>query len=151
MWRSLVTDIADRMVTLGEWHDDDEAQLYTDASTKMCSAVLIQNGRIIALASRKLSPRETRYSTTDREHLGLVLATKKFRLFLHRHSAPTQVLSDHTALLNRKWCDLTPRQARWKMDVEQWIPHLTYVKGKNNPADYFSRWNVEVPGAEIQV
>ena len=149
LWRAFVHDVADRMTTLGHWDESADAELFTDASLTSCSAVLIQNGRIIALASRKLSPAETRYSTTDREHLGLVLAARKFKLMLHRPDGRTRVLTDHSALLNRKWSDLQPRQARWKWLVESWIPRLEHVKGKNNPADYFSRWDVSVQGGQI--
>ena len=150
-WTRLKRQVARHVTTLGEWDDAKEADVYTDASNTSCAALLIQSGRIIALASRKLNPAETRYSATDREQLGLLLAAKKFRPFLHRPMGQTRVWSDHAALLTRKTADMTPRQARWHTIVNQWIPNVAHVKGKSNPADFFSRWATELPGAEIRV
>jgi len=149
LWRQFTKHVAKTITTLGDWNEEGDASLYTDASNKGCAAVLIQDGRIIALASRKLSPAETRYSATDREHLGLLLAARKFRVFLHRSSGNTRVLSDHAALLTRKTNDMTPRQSRWHTYVSQWIPNTLHVKGKDNPADFFSRWGLEVSGGQI--
>jgi RNase H-like domain found in reverse transcriptase len=97
-----------------------------------------------------LSPAETRYSATDREHLGLVFAARKFRLILHREGVDTRVWSDHSALLTRRKEELTPRQSRWNEIVTHWIPGLRHVKGKENPADFVSRWRVNSVGAEIR-
>lgn len=148
-WHKLQAHVAKHMTTLGEWDEERDADLYTDASNKGCSAVLIQDGRIIALASRKLAPAETRYSTTDREHLGLVLGAKKFKAFLHRPKGTTRVWSDHSALLTRKTEEMTPRQTRWARLIAQWMPNIQHVKGKDNPADYFSRWGLESVGGQI--
>jgi len=148
-WREFTADVARRMTTIGDWDEEAEAQLYCDASLRACSAVLLQKGRIVALASRKFSPAETRYSTTDREHMALVLAATKFKLLLNRGRGSTRILSDHSALLNRRWRDLTPRQTRWKWVIETWIPRIEHVPGQNNPADYFSRWDVSVGGGQI--
>jgi hypothetical protein len=148
-WKRLLGHVERAATTLVDWDEDADADLYTDASNKACSAVLIQQGRIVALASRKLSPAETRYSTTDREHLGLLLAAKKFRIFLHRPLGTTRVWSDHSALLTRKPEEMTPRQARWHVIVTTWIPTAKHVAGRNNPADFFSRWSVELIGGQI--
>jgi len=148
-WSKLTHHIADTVTTLAHWDESRDADLYTDGSLTACAAVIIQNGRIVALASRKLIPAETRYSTTDREHLGLILACDKFKLFLHRSHKSTRVHTDHTALLNRRRHELTPRQARWRDKIETWIPTLVHVKGKDNPADFFSRWGLEVEGGQI--
>jgi len=94
-----------------------DADHYTDASQYALGAVLIQGGQSVAVASRKLSPAETRYSATDREHLELVFAAEKFRLILHQSHAFTRVWSDHSALVTRKPDKLTPRQARWNTDA----------------------------------
>lgn len=149
-WGHLKREVASTITTLQEWDDDADADLYTDASKVACGAVLIQKGKIVALASRKLLPAETRWHTTDRECLGLVLGAKKFRMFLHRSGGVTRVHSDHTALLSRRPEDLTPRQARMKMTLDTWIPAIRYVQGKKNPADYISRWSLGVFGGQIQ-
>lgn len=148
-WNALRKHLVSALTINHHWRDGVHTDLYTDASLYALGVVLIQEGRIVALASRKLSPAETRYSATDREHLGLVWAAEKFRLLLHQKGL-VRVWSDHSALLTRKTDRLTPRQARWQTVVSQWIPNLTHVKGKNNPADYISRWKGCSVGANFR-
>jgi hypothetical protein len=150
-WNRLLRHIARTVTTLADWDDDSDADLYTDASKTGAAAVLMQKGRIVAVASRQLTPTETRYSATDREALGLLLAADKMRVMLHRPVGVTRVWSDHSALLSRKTEDMTPRQYRWHATITQWIRNLKHVKGKENPADYFSRWQVEGLGGQIRV
>ena len=150
-WRRLVRHIGTRSCTLGHWAEDRPATVYTDASGVAAAAILIQDGRVIALASRKLTPAETRYSATDREHLSLLLAAKRFRIFLHRRGAVTDVYNDHAAHVTRRTADMTPRQTRWHHIIGLWIPTIRHVKGVNNPADYLSRMSVEVLGGQIAV
>jgi hypothetical protein len=150
-WKGLMRHVAKAITTLANWDDAGDADLFTDASASGVAAVLIQNGRIVAVSSRKLQGAETRYSTTDREHLSLLLAAKKFRIFLHRAKGTTRVWNDHAALMTRRTEDLTPRQARWYTIINQWMPHVHHVQGVKNPADFFSRWTAEVLGGQICV
>jgi len=148
-WTKLMEHIAKVITCISHWNEQDQADLYTDASGIGVAAVLIQNGRIVAVASRKLGPAETRYSTTDREHLSLLLAAQKFKLFLHRPEGVTETWNDHAALMNRKVNELTPRQSRWYATINQWIPRIKHVKGAENPADWFSRYGVETGGVNF--
>lgn len=150
-WAKLIKHVASCVSTLRHWKEDLDADLYVDASLTGLGAIVIQNGRISAVASRKLTPAETRYSATDREHLALVFAAKKFRVFLHRISAVTSVWSDHQALLGRNLAEMTPRQTRWAEIVGQWIPNVRHVKGVKNPADYISRWGLEILGGAVKL
>lgn len=145
-WGKLLRHIYSAVASLRHWDDNANADLYTDASGHGLGVVLIQNGRIVALAARKLTPAETRYSATDREHLGLVYAAKKFKVFLHRVVGVTQVHSDHEALVGKRSTDMTPRQWRWHSIVSQWIPNACHVPGIKNPADLISRWGLEIEG-----
>jgi len=150
-WRKLLDHICKAITTLAPWKDDQDADLFTDASLTGIGAILIQEGRIVCLASRKLTKPETRYSATDREHLSLALAAKKMKLFLHRTRGNTKVYNDHQALLGRRIEEMTPRQARTYEIVSQNIPHLLHVKGTNNPADYVSRWGLEIGGGQVSI
>lgn len=151
LWRRFLQHVRHAITTLSDWKEEKPADLYTDASGYAIAAVLIQDGKIISLASRKLTPAETRYSTTDREHLSLALAAKKMKLFLHRQGARTTVWNDHEALLKRKIDEMTPRQARTWETIGHWIPNLRHVPGKRNPADFFSRCALVVNGGQIRV
>lgn len=149
-WNKLLRHVMSACTINHHWSDEHPADLYTDASQFALGVIALQDQRIVAVASRKLSAAETRYSATDREHLGLVFAARKFRLILHREGVDTRVWSDHSALLTRRKEELTPRQSRWNEIVTHWIPGLRHVKGKENPADFVSRWRVNSVGAEIR-
>jgi hypothetical protein len=148
-WKELIGHLSSAATTTRHWRDGVDADLYTDASGYAVGAVLLQQGRVVALASRKLSPAETRYSATDREHLGLVFAADRLKLFLHQSNATTSVWTDHSALVTRKAGCLTPRQARWHTLVQAWMPNVRHVKGKLNPADFISRWKSGAVGANF--
>jgi len=149
-WELLRKHLASALTINHHWRDGVAADLYADASLLGLGVIVLQKQRIVALASRKLTPAETRYSATDREHLGLVYAAEKFRLILHQ-TGNVRVWTDHSALLTRKKDRMTPRQARWHEHVTTWIPNLSHVKGKSNPADFISRWRVDTVGAKIHV
>jgi hypothetical protein len=145
-WRRLLRHLASALTINHHWRESIPADLYTDASLVGLGVIVIQERRIVALASRKLSAAETRYDATDREHLGLVFAAQKLRTILHAHEQ-VNIWTDHSALLTRKSDRLLPRQARWQEIVHAWIPNLAHVKGKSNPADFISRWKLGVMGA----
>lgn len=149
-WGRLLRHVASSVLSLRHWNESDEADLYCDASGTGVGAILIQHGDVVSLASRQMTPAETRYSATDREHTALRFAALKFRIFLHRKQAVTRVHSDHAALLTRRSEDLTPKQARLKETTDYWIPRLLHVRGKDNPADFISRWSVEILGGALK-
>lgn len=150
-WRRLLAHVQSAANTLRHWNEAEPADVYTDASGHSLGTIIIQHGRVVAVSSRKLTPAETRYSATDREHLALVHTAKKFKVFLHRNDAETRVWSDHAALIGRHSANLTPRQARWQDIVTQWIPNARHVKGSDNPADFVSRWPVEIFGGALKL
>lgn len=148
-WGRLTRHLRAAATTTRHWKDGVDCDLFTDASQYGLGVLILQEKRVVALASRKLTPAETRYSATDREHLGLVYAAQKFKLFLHQSNATTRVWSDHSALVTRRVEELTPRQARWHMLVQAWIPKIAHVRGKINPADFVSRWKADELGANL--
>ena len=58
-------------------------EMTTDASDVGISAILSQNGRPVAFASRVLTKAERNYSTTEKECLGLVWAVEHFRVYIY--------------------------------------------------------------------
>jgi hypothetical protein len=149
-WRLLISHLIKACSINHHFNDQRPGDLYTDASQHALGVILIQDQRIISVASRKLSPAETRYSATDREHLGLVYAAERFKLITHQSSTQVRVSTDHQALVTRKQERLTPRQARWQQVITSWMPNVTHVKGKVNPADFISRWRVDGVGAVLK-
>ncbi len=119
--------------------------LMTDASDTAVGAVLQQNingkWNPISFFSRKMTPAETRYSTFDRELLGVYLSIKKFRHFLEGRLF--HVLTDHKPLtyaLNVRSDRHSPRQARHLDFIAQFTSTIRHVSGTDNVvADALSR------------
>jgi Reverse transcriptase (RNA-dependent DNA polymerase)/RNase H-like domain found in reverse transcriptase len=127
-----------RHVNLSHFEETLPSTLFADASNYATGAVLSQAGKIIALHSKTLTPAETRYSTTDRESLALLHAAEAFRVIIQ--GAPLlELATDHSALLSRRTEDLTPRQERWRYRIQSIVRTVRFVKGVENPADYWSR------------
>ena len=75
--------------------------LQTDASDYGVGAVLSQlddsgNEKVIAYASKALSPRKQKYSTTEKEALAVVFGTGHFRVYLLGRNF--KLITDHNAL-----------------------------------------------------
>ena len=95
----------------------------------------------MAYFSRALKPAQVRYSTFDRELLGIYLAIKHFRYFVEgRHF---HVLTDHKPLtfaLANKPDRYSPRQSRQLDFISQFTSDIRHVKGTSNAAaDALSR------------
>ena len=63
-------------------NEKDSFVVYTDASKMGLGCVLMQNGQVIAYASRKLKPHEQNYPTHDLELAAVVFALQKWRHYL---------------------------------------------------------------------
>jgi hypothetical protein len=117
--------------------------LRTDASDAGLGAVLMQtyNGKLhpVCFASRKLLDREKRYSTIEKECLGIVWAIRKFELYLYGREFVLQ--TDHQPLIyiNRTKFD-NKRIMRWAMFLQEFRMKIEAIKGKDNiGADFMSR------------
>lgn len=114
-------------------------ELTTDASNYAIGAVLSQNKKPMAYASRTLNEAETRYSTIEKELLAVVWATKYFRPYLYGQKFT--LYTDHKPL---EWLksqkDPGSRLGRWAIKLQEYDFEIKYVKGKENyVADWLSR------------
>lgn len=107
--------------------------IQTDASDKGVGAVLVQeekeNEKVICYMSQKLSVAQTKYTTTEKECLAVILAIEKFRPYIE--GVKFTVITDHASLLwltNLK--DPTGRLARWALRLQQHDYTLIHRKGK---------------------
>ena len=117
--------------------------LKVDASETGLGAVLMQESEDeefpIAYASKKLLPRETRYSTVEKECLAIVWAIHKFEYFLYGRAF--EVHTDHKPLLYIQSKKLTNKRImRWSLGLQEFRFRLVSVKGaENQAADFMSR------------
>lgn len=86
-FKDLKEAIATCTTSQGFFSANDDTFLYTDAPEEAVGAVLVQQGedkenRIIAFASRLLTPTESRYPQTQREALGIVWGAEHFWFYL---------------------------------------------------------------------
>ena len=115
--------------------------LQTDASDVGVGAVLSQvddtgADHPVAYFSRKLLPREQKYSTLEKECLAIKLATQAFTL-----GKPFIVQTDHRAL---EWLDRlkenNAKLSRWSIALQPFKFQVRYRPGKDNSnADSLSR------------
>ena len=99
----------------------------------------MQNGKVIAYASRQLKKHETNYPTHDLELATVVFALKIWRHYLYGETC--QIFTDHKSLkylLTQK--ELNLRQKKWLELIKEYELVIEYHPGKANVvADALSR------------
>ncbi|TYK28231.1 pol protein [Cucumis melo var. makuwa] len=118
--------------------------IYSDASKKGLGCVLMQQGKVVAYASRQLKSHEQNYPTHDLELATVVFALKIWRHYLYGEKI--QIFTDHKSLkyfFTQK--ELNMRQGRWLELVMHYDCEILYHPGKANVvADALSRKKIIV-------
>ncbi|KAL0546357.1 hypothetical protein IC582_016265 [Cucumis melo] len=113
--------------------------IYNDASKKGLGCVLMQQGKIVAYASRQLKSHKQNYPTHDLELAAVVFALEIWRHYLYGEKI--QIFTDHKSLkyfFTQK--ELKMRQKRWLELVKDYDCEIFYHPGKANVvADALSR------------
>ena len=113
--------------------------VYSDASGKGLGCVLMQDGKVIAYASRQLRSHEQNYPTHDLELAAVIYALKMWRHYLYGETC--QIFTDHKSLrylLSQK--ELNLRQRRWVELLKDYDCTIEYHPRKANMvADALSR------------
>ncbi|CAA0816696.1 Uncharacterized mitochondrial protein AtMg00860, partial [Striga hermonthica] len=116
-----------------------EFTIYSDASKMGLGCVLMQQGRVVAYASRQRKPHEQNYPTHDLELAAVVHALKIGRHYLY--GGKCEIFTDHKSL---KYIftqrELNMRERRWLELVKDYDCTISYHPGKANVlADALSR------------
>ena len=117
--------------------------LRTDASNFGLGAALMQQHEEklypVAYASKKLAPAETRYSTLEKECLGIVWGVTRFRLYLAGKPFILQTNHQPLAYINKTKYQ-NDRTMRWALALQGYYYTVQDIPGKDNvAADYLSR------------
>jgi hypothetical protein len=113
--------------------------VYCDASRQGLGCVLMQEGKVVAYASRQLRKHEQNYPTHDLELAAVVHALKIWRHYMIGNKC--EIFTDHKSLkyiFTQK--DLNLRQRRWLELIKGYDLDIQYHPGKANVvADALSR------------
>lgn len=120
-----------------------EFTLTVDASLLGCGAVLSQEGRPIAFASKSFSRADRNKSTIEQELIAVHWSIGHFRPYLYgKHFI---VLSDHKPLVHLySLKETTPKLTRLRLDLAEYNFSIEHIPGKTNVvADALSRIHIE--------
>ena len=108
-----------------------EYVIFSDSSLNGLGCVLMQEGKVVAYASRQLKSHEKNYPTHDLELAAIVFALKIWRHYLYGEKI--FIYTDHKSLkylpLQRK---LNLRQQRWMKLIKDYDCVIDYHPGKAN-------------------
>ena len=120
-----------------------EYVIYSDASLNGLGCVLMQEGKVVAYASRQLKPHEKNYPTHYLEFTAIVFVLKIWRHYLYGEKC--FIYTDHKSL---KYLpsqrELNLRQRRWMELIKDYDCVIDYHLGKANVvANTLSRKTVQ--------
>ncbi|CAB4008646.1 hypothetical protein BSL78_21779 [Paramuricea clavata] len=132
-------DLLTSDTVLAYFNPHKEATIIVDDSPVGLGAIFCQDQRIVAYASRSLTPVEQRYSQTGREALGVLFACHHFHLYIY--GTKFSIITDHKPLERIFSNPSAPnaRLERWALKLQPYHFTISYSPGKTNPADYLSR------------
>lgn len=112
---------------------DVNVNLSVDASSKALGAVLMQDGKPIAYASKALSPAQKNYPQIEKEAEAIRFGCTKFHDYVYGKNLTVE--SDHKPLesIFKKTLDrCPPRLKRIWLDLCQYHPMVIYKRGSGN-------------------
>ena len=122
---------------------DREYVIFSDASLNGLGCVLMQEGKVVAYASRQLKPHERNYPTHDLELASIVFALKIWRHYLYGEKC--FIYTDHKSLkFLPSQRELNLRQRRWMELIKDYDCVIDYHSEKANVvADALSRKSIQ--------
>ena len=119
-----------------------------NASQRGLGACLLQEGQLIAFASKSLSDTETRYANIERELLAIIFACQRFNTYIL--GRPFTVESDHKPLEmihQKSLASAPPRLQRMLLQLQRYNVTIRFRPGKEMLlADALSRFPSQASG-----
>ena len=82
---------------------------------------------------KKLTEAQKKYSTIEKETLGLILALSHFEVYLSGATDPIKVYTDHNPLtFINKYKNKNQRLMHWSLILQEWDLQILHVPGKDN-------------------
>ena len=104
--------------------------LQDDASQSGLGACLMQQGQLLAYASRAMSNPEINYAQIENELLAIVFGCERFNMYTYE--AETEVLLDHKPLesiFKKTLYKVLPRLQRMRLRLQKYNVKVRYVPG----------------------
>ena len=124
-------EIATKAPVLRYYDVTKEVTVATDASNQGFGAVIIQEQRPVAYASRKVAPAERNYATIEKEMSAILYGCTKFHDYIF--AKPTVIETDHKPLVgifDKPLYKLSPRLQRMRMQLMRYDLTVRYKPGK---------------------
>ncbi len=124
---------------------DQDLELQCDASEKGLGAWLMQNGQLIAYASRSFTNMEQQYAQIEKEMLAIVFGTEKFEQYYYGRRV--KVETDHKpieSIMKKNLLSAPKRLQRMMLRLQKYHLEVTYKRGSQmHLADTLSRAYLE--------
>ena len=110
-----------------------EITLATDASNSGFGAVVLQDDKPVAFASRAVNSAEANYAPIEKEMRAVQFACERFHDYIYGGRVGIQ--TDHKPLIgifDKPLCKLSPRLMRMRLALLKYDLHLKWIPGKTN-------------------
>ena len=87
----------------------------------------------VAYFSKKLNEAQQKYSTIEKETLGLIMALEHFEVYLNCVLNPVKVFTDHNPLVYiQRYKNKNQRLMRWSLVLQEGNLDINHILGRDN-------------------
>lgn len=125
-------------MTMTYYDSSKTSVVIVDASPFGVSAMLCQDSKVVAYASRAMSATKSRYAQIERKALAINFHVERFRVYLY--GSHFEVHTDHKPLLKIITVRKLTRELNCRLlKLHHYDLEVKHISGKDNPADFLSR------------
>ncbi len=114
-----------------------ELTLQTDASNIGIGGILLQEGKLVGIFSKKLNETEARYTIPEKEFYAIIKSLEHFEMYIW--CSTTNIETDSQNISTQNFGE-TSRLKRWQILLNRYRVKIKHITGeKNHAADELSR------------